>query len=73
MPSRITARVVSATRQASGRYLITLENGQVWLQTEDELGFRLRAGSSVSIERGLLGSYWMTADKYYAVAVRRLR
>ncbi len=73
MPSRITARVASATRQASGRYLITLENGQVWLQTEDELGFRPRNGSSVSIKRGLLGSYWMTADKYYAVAVRRLR
>jgi hypothetical protein len=70
-PSRITARVASASRQPSGRYIVTLENGQVWLQTEDELGFVPGAGSSVSIKRGLLGSYWMS-DKHYVVAVRRL-
>jgi hypothetical protein len=72
MPKRITAKVALATRQASGRYTITLENGEVWLQTEDQLGFTLHQGSSVSIKRGLLGSYWLT-DKYYVVAVRRLR
>lgn len=72
-PSRIAARVATATRQSSGRYIITLENGEVWLQTEDRLGFMPRPGGSVSIKRGLLGSYWMTADKFYVVAVRRLR
>ncbi len=71
-PSRITARVASAARQPSGRYIVTLENGEVWLQTEDQLGFTPRKGSSVSIKRGMLGSYWMT-DKYYVVGVRRLR
>ena len=72
MPSRITAQVASATRAASGRYIVTLENGQVWLQTDDELGFHPRHGSSVSIKRGMLGAYWMS-DKYYVVAVKRLQ
>lgn len=72
LPSRITARVASATRQASGRYIITLENGEVWLQTDDELGFAPRRGSAVSIKRGVLNSYWMR-DRYYVVAVRRVR
>lgn len=72
LPSRITARVASATRQASGRYIITLENGEVWLQTEDDLGFAPRRGSAISIKRGVLNSYWMR-DRYYVVAVRRLR
>lgn len=72
MPSRVTAGIASAVRQSSGRYLITLENGQVWLQTEDQLGFNPHRGSSVSIKRGLTGAYWMS-DKYYVVGVRRLR
>ena len=72
MPSRITARVASAARQSSGRYVITLENGEVWLQTQDELGFVPRRGSSVSIKHGVLDAYWMS-DQYYVVAVRRLR
>jgi hypothetical protein len=71
-PSKLTARVTSVSQKAHGRYLITLDNGQVWLQTEDNLGFSPQAGGSVTISRGMLGAYYM-ADKYYVVSVRRMQ
>ena len=72
LPSKLTAHVTSAAQKSQGRYLITLDNGEVWLQTEDSLGFSPRAGSAVTITRGLTGGYYM-ADKYYVVSVRRIQ
>lgn len=69
--SRISAQVTAVSRQGSGRYLVSLDNGQVWLQTQDDLGFDPQAGDPVTIKRGALGSYWMTS-KHSVVSVRRL-
>jgi hypothetical protein len=72
VPSKLTARVSSVSQRAQGRYLITLDNGQVWLQMEDSLGFAPQAGGSVTVTRGMTGAYYM-ADKHYVVSVRRMQ
>jgi len=43
-------------------YVISLANGQVWLQSGAEIMRLFRVGYRVSIERGFLGSYHMSAD-----------
>jgi hypothetical protein len=56
---------VSTVREAQpGLYVLTLDNGQVWSQSESRTGFELKAGDSVSIKKGTMGSYrlWGTAS-----------
>lgn len=55
---RITATATGVLETASGRLVITLDNDQVWEQTESER-FRLRAGEEVEIRRGRLSSYFL--------------
>jgi hypothetical protein len=72
LPKKLTSQITGVSQQSHGRYLITLANGEVWLQTEDNLGFSPKAGGSVTVKRGLTGGYYM-ADQYYVVAVRRVQ
>jgi hypothetical protein len=72
LPKKLTAHVTSVSQKSHGRYLISLDNGEVWLQLEDNLGFSPRTGGSVTITRGLTGGYYM-ADQYYVVSVRRVQ
>lgn len=56
---KISARVTKVTLQANGRFVATLDSGQVWLQTET-LDFPIQAGSAVEIGPGLFGGIWLT-------------
>jgi len=50
-------------RNAQGEWVITLEDGAVWRQTEAiELGRSPRKGSKVVISKGVLGAFFMTID-----------
>lgn len=63
---RITDAPVASVREGGSGILVTLENGQVWRQT-DGTRFRVRpirshhleAGLTATIERGLFGSFFM--------------
>lgn len=54
---RIESRLVSVKQQPRDRFLLSLENGQVWLQTEPSPRQRFIAGETVTIRRAALGSY----------------
>jgi hypothetical protein len=67
----IDALVSSIGQSASGRMLITLDNGQSWeLDSPDVL---LAAGSAVSIQRAALGSFLLTTSLKRTHRVRRIR
>lgn len=52
----LTATVAAKKKNRSGRMILTLSNGQVWTQIDDEyLG--VKVGDSINIERGMLGSF----------------
>jgi len=52
----ITAAVTEYSFNAFGKFIVFLDNGQVWKETEaDRANFH--AGDSVTIERGAFGSY----------------
>ena len=65
------AHVASVTRGSNGRVVVRLDNDEVWAQADDGPDLRIAAGDSVKIERGALGSYWMSAHSSLAIKVRR--
>jgi hypothetical protein len=55
---------------------VTLDNGQVWLQQQPNARFKVKAGDTVQIKKGVLGSYQMTRTSGgggSSVAVKRLQ
>ncbi|WJG09097.1 hypothetical protein [Aliiglaciecola sp. LCG003] len=60
-PDKIYAKVTGLSKGAYKKYVITLDNGQVWNQTEGG-SFSLEEGEAVYIERGALGSFYLSKD-----------
>ncbi len=60
-------------RDSAGKLVLILENGQRWTQTEVNAGRSPRAGQSVRIRRGALGSFLATVDGRAGFRVRRDR
>jgi hypothetical protein len=72
-PDRLTARVAGVTRSADRLVVITLENGQVWRQSESG-SFVIGVGDSAEIEAGALGAYYLRRDgKGRAIRVKRVQ
>lgn len=70
----MTATVARARQDPLKRWVITLEGGAVWRQTEDGQLLRdPKAGSKVRIKRRALGSYFMNVDEQRAIKVERTK
>ncbi len=65
--------VVTGLERRGDRFVVTLDNGQVWSQTETNTRIDLRVGNPVTIRRGALGSYLMSDGEGLATRVKRLR
>lgn len=63
LPKQIEARVASVRQRPGGEQVLTLENGQVWQQTEARREPVFAAGDTVVIKRGMLGSFLLTLQK----------
>jgi hypothetical protein len=69
---QVTARVTAIARRPQGMLVLHLENGQVWEQTEDGPDLKIQAEDAVTIDRGALGAYWLSARSgHVAIKVRR--
>lgn len=74
-PKEVTARLVGDFSGWSGRTRFELENGQVWVQIENDF-FDTRKLTSpvITIEKGLLGVYYLSVEGYGSrVKVRRIK
>jgi len=70
------ARVQTRVLQVSGNSaaaLFTLENGQIWRQTEVKSSFNLRPGDAVTLSRGALGSFFISSGPHNSARVERVR
>jgi hypothetical protein len=68
LPGKITA-----LRQASGGVLVfTLDNNQVWVQADADTRFSFNVGDDVRIEHGVMGSFWLAANKGRKTKVKRI-
>lgn len=70
--NHLAATAADAGRNALGQWVITLDDGAVWVQVEaSELGRRPHKGSKVMISKGVLGAFFMTIDGEGAGKVKR--
>jgi hypothetical protein len=70
--SSIESTVASAHQVGYGRWVVRLEDGSTWAQTDNEvLAGRPRQGQPVRVERGALGSYRMRVNNQPAIRVQR--
>lgn len=70
----VETTVVSASDAGYGRYRIEMEDGSVWVQTDDKImPLRPRPGQKIEIKAGTLGTYFLSLEGRPSVRVRRER
>ncbi len=68
----ITSTITAVRAIANGRYIFTLEDGARWMQTETpQFGF-YKAGDSIIIKKGAIGSYRAKVNRGRYLSVRRV-
>ena len=72
-PKELTAHIADVARNAAGRDVFTLDNGQVWRQSETRSTFEAHAGDAVVISSRALGSFWLSTSTHNGTRVERLR
>jgi hypothetical protein len=70
--SEIDGTIKSAGRNPDGGWLITLNDGSVWTQTDDWPGLDARPGKKVIVKRGTLGSFWLSIPGQNGIKVKRI-
>jgi hypothetical protein len=64
-PQEMSGKIVAISKRPYGKFVVTLDNGQVWAQSE-VLDFSLELGDVVTIRRGVLGALWMVKGNHHA-------
>jgi len=71
---RITATLTRAYQNSGGKWVMELEGGAVWIQTDTEpLPRGAKTGSTVEIRQAALGSFMVNVDKQRAIRAQRAR
>jgi hypothetical protein len=69
---RLTATVTSAAQNGLGKWVLTLDSGAVWIQTDDtELYPTPKAGVSVVVKKAALGSYFILINGHQQIRAER--
>jgi hypothetical protein len=72
-PDEMTARVAKVSERAHGEYRIELDNGQIWVETLRTGGMAPGAGETITIKRGMMGSFYLTRESGLALRVKRIK
>jgi len=67
----IESTVTDAKRRGTGELVLTLANGQVWMQSQADSRVWIKPGDVVTIKKAVFGSYLMVSG-YYSFKVRRI-
>ncbi|MGE5562320.1 MAG: hypothetical protein ACM3ZV_03325 [Bacillota bacterium] len=70
--SQIEGTIKSTSRNQDGGWVIRLEDGSVWSQTDDWPGLDARPGKKVVVKRGVLGSFWLSIPGQNGIKVKRV-
>jgi hypothetical protein len=73
IPQSMSEKVASVGRRPTGELVVTLDNGQVWVQIETTTMARISAGDTVTIRKAALGSYQLVSPNKVTVRVRRVK
>lgn len=70
---KLTARIASLSYKARGESILTLDDGQVWEEAENESHVPYRVGDEVTIKRGVLGAFYLSTSVVRGIRVKRVR
>lgn len=71
-PEQLVSRVKAVVKKPRGEYRITLDDGQVWEETQHTSSSTPPGvGDTVTIKRGMLGSYFLERGAGLALRVKR--
>jgi hypothetical protein len=68
----LPATIIAVGAGGHGELIFTLDNQQVWMQTQAEPGKHFAVGEPVHIEHGAMGSLWLAATKGRMTKVKRI-
>jgi hypothetical protein len=68
----LSAHITDVSRNGAGRQVFTLDNGQVWRQSETRASFEVRPGDAVTVSSGAMGSFWLVTSKHNWTRVERV-
>ena len=72
--TRLESKIKAAAQRPDGKWILTLETGGVWVQTDTrDLATYPRPGHDIRIRKAALGSYFANVNKQVAIRVQRLR
>lgn len=71
-PERLTATLTSISQRPHGELVMTLDNGQVWLQKE-AVPFWVKVGDTVTIKAAAFGSFLMSTGSGRPIRVTRVQ
>ena len=71
-PQSVVAKVISVRFRKYGEFVVTLDNGQVWEQTEPMPSAIVKVGDTVTIKKALFGSFTLVTAGRIGTKVRRL-
>jgi len=72
-PAVLHATIVDVKQSARGESIFTLDNQQVWVESQINPRVQFVAGDAVQIEHGAMGSIWLAGDKARKIRIRRLK
>ena len=68
----LPGKIVALRQGARGELIFTLDNQQVWDQSQPEPSKAFKVGEDVHIEHGSMGTLWLAADKGRKTKVKRI-
>ncbi len=74
-PRFLTAKIAAMRERPHMGFIATLDNGQVWMQYEEDESVRamLHVGDTITITPGALGSFWLVGPSERATKARRVK
>jgi hypothetical protein len=72
-PDSVTAAVTALDRLRDGKFVVTLDNAQVWSQSEINSQAIVQVGDTVTVRRGAFSSYLLVTKAGIATRVKRVK
>jgi hypothetical protein len=72
IPEKFSA-AVSKIEWRNGVFVVTLDNGQTWIQSERDSRIQIEPEEIVTVRKASLGSYLLSGNQGIAARVKRLR
>jgi hypothetical protein len=67
------ATIVKLSVRKTGRFIVTLDNGQRWSQIESKPDVRVGVGDEIKLQKSSMGSYMLVTPEGIETRVRRDR